>query len=90
MYYNCCCSCSLEPEIIKNGQSLHKMYNNNILNLQVSMTILNACTKKSGNLLKVPRGLILPCATNIPSRSSFRCNFKKILYIYMCQKSNKY
>ena len=36
-------------------QSSHKMYSNNILNFQESTTILNACTKKSGNLLKAPR-----------------------------------
>ena len=53
--FNCCCSCSFEPEIIKIGQSSHKMYSNNIVNFQESTTILNACTKKSGNLLKVPR-----------------------------------
>ena len=46
MYSNCCCSCSFEPEIIKIGQSSHKMYSNNILNFQESMTILNAHTKK--------------------------------------------
>ena len=28
------------------------MYSNNIVNFQESTTILNACTKKSGNLLK--------------------------------------
>ena len=55
MYSNCCCSCSLEPEIIKIGQSSHKMYNNNILNFQRSTTILNACTKKSGNLFNASR-----------------------------------
>ena len=49
MYSNCCCSCSFEPEFIKIGQSSHKMYN--ILNFKESMTILNACTKKSGNVL---------------------------------------
>ena len=31
------------------------MYKNDILNFQESTTILNACTKKSGNLLNVPR-----------------------------------
>ena len=31
------------------------MYNNNILNFQESTTIVNACTKKSGNLLNAPR-----------------------------------
>ena len=32
VYSNCCCSCSFEPEIIKIGQSSHKLYSNNILN----------------------------------------------------------
>ena len=41
VYSNCCCSCSFEPEIIKLGQSIHKMYKNNILNFQESTTILN-------------------------------------------------
>ena len=45
-YSNSYCSCSFEPEIIKIGQSSHKMYSNNILNFQKSTTILNACTKK--------------------------------------------
>ena len=48
VYYSCCCSCWFEAEIIKIGQSSHKMYNNNIV------TILNACTKMSGNLLNAP------------------------------------
>ena len=48
---NCCCSCSFEPETIKIGQSSHKMYSDNIANFQESTTILNACTKKSGNIL---------------------------------------
>ena len=46
VYSNCCCSCSFKPEIIKIGQSSHKMYSNNIVNFQESITILNACTKK--------------------------------------------
>ena len=46
---------SFEPEIIKIGQSSHKMYSNNIVNFQESTTILNAYTKKSGNLLNSPR-----------------------------------
>ena len=49
------CSCSFEREIIKIGQSSHKIYSDNTLNIQESTTILNACTKKSGNLLKPPR-----------------------------------
>ena len=44
-YSNCCCSCSFELEIIKIGQSSHKMYSNNILNFEECTTILNACTK---------------------------------------------
>ena len=46
VYSNCCCSCSFEAEIIKIGQSSHKMYSNNILNFQESTTILNAYSKK--------------------------------------------
>ena len=46
VYSNCCCSCSFEPEIIKIGQSSHKMHNNNIVDFQESTTILNAYTKK--------------------------------------------
>ena len=34
LYSNCCCSYSFEPEIIKIGQSSHKMDSNNILNFQ--------------------------------------------------------
>ena len=55
VYSNCCCSCWFEAEIIKIGQSSHKMYSNNIVNFQEYKTILNACTKKSGNLLKALR-----------------------------------
>ena len=56
VYSYCCCSCSLEGEIIKIGQSSHKMYSNNIMNFQESTIILNACTKKkSGNILNTPR-----------------------------------
>ena len=55
VYSNCCCSCSFEPEIIKIGQSSHKMYSNNIINIQKSTAVLNAWTKKSGNLLNSPR-----------------------------------
>ena len=59
MYSNCCCSCSFEAEIIKIGQSSHKIYSNNILHFQESTSILNARTKKkSGILLNAPRKLI--------------------------------
>ena len=55
VYSNCSCSCSFEREIIKIGQSSFKIYSNKILNFQESTTISNACTKKSGNLLKGSR-----------------------------------
>ena len=42
------------------------MYTNNTLNFQEFTIILNACTKKSGNLLKAPRVL------NIYDLVSFR------------------
>ena len=55
VYSNCRCSCLFEAGIIKFGQSFHSMYSNNIVNFQESTTILNACTRKSGSLLKAPR-----------------------------------
>ena len=51
VYSNCCCSCSFECEIIRIGQSSHKMYSNNILNFQESTPILNAHTKKVWKLI---------------------------------------
>ncbi len=39
VYSICCCSCSFEREILKIGQSSHKMYSNDILNFQESMPI---------------------------------------------------
>ena len=38
VFSNSCCSCSFEAEIIRIGQSSHKMYSNNILNFQESTT----------------------------------------------------
>ena len=52
VYSNCCCSCSFKPEIIKIGQSSYKMYSNNIVNFQESMTILNNRTKKVWKLIE--------------------------------------
>ena len=52
VYFSCCYSCSFEPEIIRIGQSSHKMYSNHILNFQVSMTILNVCTKNVWKLIE--------------------------------------
>ena len=74
-YSNCCCSCSFEREIIKIGQSSHKMYSNNIVNFQESTTILNACTKKSGNLLKAPHICQIPLALSFFKWSLFEFRF---------------
>ena len=52
VYSNCCCSCSFELEIIKIGQSSHKMYCNNILNFQESTIILNVFTKKVWEIIE--------------------------------------
>ena len=57
VYSNCCCSCSFQPEIIKIGQSSHNMYSKNMVNSQESTIILNACTKKSENLVNTPRNI---------------------------------
>ena len=54
VYSNCCCSCSFGSEIIKIGQSSHKMYSNNILNFQESTMILNALTKKVWKTYRMP------------------------------------
>ena len=51
VYSNYCCSCSFEPEIIKIGQSSHKIYSNNIVNFQESTTILNVRTEKVWKLM---------------------------------------
>ena len=45
VYSNCCCSWSFESEIIEIGQSSHKIYSNNILNIQESTTILKILYK---------------------------------------------
>ena len=54
VYSNSCSSCSIEAEILKIGQSSHKIYNNNILNLQECATILNTLTKKVWKLIEGP------------------------------------
>ena len=69
VYSNFCCSCSFEPEIIKNWSV--KIYSNNIVNFQESTIILNAHTKKSGNLSYEPR----------ISHHLSLCNLKCCLYV---------
>ena len=79
VYSNSCCSCSFEAEIIKIGQSSHKMYSNNILNFQESTTILNACTKTSGNLLNAPRFRM----RQVPSKLILFEEYHIYIYIYI-------
>ena len=55
------------------------MYSNNILNFQESATILNACTKKSGNLLNAPGTFSL----NTSWTSNLFYWELKFLYIYI-------
>ena len=76
VYSNCCCSCWFEAEIITIGQSSHKMYSNNIVNFQESTAILNAHSKKSGNLSYAPRNF---CLLNNPLSNIF-CDF---LFVYV-------
>ena len=59
VYSNCYCSCSFESEILKFGQSSHKMYSNNILNVQDSTIILNACTKNVWKLIECTTYIII-------------------------------
>ena len=93
VYSNSCCSCWFEPEIIKISQSSHKMYSYNIVNSQESTTILDVCTKKYGNFLKVPRSFVSssflweffwPVLTGVPSlewQPVFSCLFYSYMYL---------
>ena len=55
VYSNCYCRNSIEPEIIKIGQSSHKMYSNKIVNFQESTIILNTYRKKVWKLIECTR-----------------------------------
>ena len=81
VYFNCCCSCSFESEILKIGQSSHKMYSNNIVNFQECMPILTACTKKSGNLLKSPN---MPFNKEIKQNQNYNLCPVTHVNVYLC------
>ena len=81
MYSNFCYSCSFEAEIIKIGQSSHKMYSNDIVNVQESTTMLNACTKKPGNLLKSPHMCVSVCVYTYIYIYIYTCMY---IYTYIC------
>ena len=79
LYSNSCWSCSFEPEIIKIGQSSHKMYSNNILNFHESTIIQMPVQKKSVNLLKAPHIYITPW--NLTSKwTQQKINYPKTLH----------
>ena len=93
VYSNCCFSCSFESEIIKIDQSYDKMYSNNILNFTESTTILNTCTKKSGNLLKEPRIFsiwIIPNSSSIDIQYIYICIYIYIYIIIMSHNQQGY
>ena len=74
VYSNYCCSCCFEPEIIKIGQSSHKMDSNNILNFQESMSILNAHTKKVK---------LIVCTSYIYTHTDTHTHTHIYIYIYI-------
>ena len=82
VYSNFCCRCSFEHEIIKISQSSHKMYSNNILSFQESTTILNAFSRKSGNLLKAHH--IYLCACVYMYLCISMCIYDIFVYIHSC------
>ena len=77
VYSNCCCSCWFEPEIIKMGQSSHKMYSNNIVNFQESTTISN-----SGNLLNALRIYIYIYIFFKMNRSTIEIGLRFLFFIF--------
>ena len=77
VYSNCCCSYSFEFEIVKIGQSSHKMYSHNIPNFQESTTILNACTKTVWKLIE--------CTTYITSNTSRGCSRGVMVNALYCE-----
>ena len=85
VYSNCCCSCSFEPELIKIGQSSHKMYSNNILK---SLRQYKCLYKKSGNLLNAQR-ILADCHYNlhVPQNVSGPHGWgSRIHRLYLCRE----
>ena len=54
------------------------MYSNNIANFQESTRILNACTKKSGNLLNAPRTFDFKSRPTFPAITIPPCRYETI------------
>ena len=87
VYSKSCCSCSFEREIIKIGQSSHKMYSNNVLNFQESTTILNACIKNVWKLIEFTTYqayiVQLQIYDDNLTRFEFPSNYTIYIYIYI-------
>ena len=64
VHSNCCCSCWFEAEIIKIGQSSHKIYSNNILNFKESDNFKCLYEKSLGTYW---RHHITRCTQEVPS-----------------------
>ena len=62
------------------------MYSNNRVNFQESTTILNAGTKKSGNLLKAPRMCVCVINTYVAVTSSIQTKRFIIQYLVVINK----
>ena len=83
--FNSFCSRSFEPKIIKNGLSSHTIYSNNILHFRAPTSILNACTKKSKNLLKAPRYLHVAVFNQSNQYTSLRLRLNWVWILsYIC------
>ena len=96
VYSNYCCSCWFEAEIIKIGQSSHKMYSNNIVNFQESTTILNTYTKKvwklivMGHILPYPKdGLVQPFSHLSKEKIKYSLKKKKNIFLSLGKKREK-
>ena len=85
VYSNCCCSCSFEHEIIKIGQSSHKMYSNNIVTFQESTIILNAYTKNVWKLIlctmkqSAEKGILY--ISNVNNQTKHFCQIIFVIFI---------
>ena len=86
VYSNSFFNRSFEPEILKIGQSSHKMYSNNILNIQESTTILNAYTKKVWKLIVFPSFYFTSLFFSIYLIGFLRLSFNSIssVSIFLC------
>ena len=84
VYSNCCCSCSFQSEIIKISQSSRKICSNNIVNFQVSTTILNACAKNVWKCIECTMCIYIYIYIYI-----YACQINSILKYQLCTHAHK-